>query len=142
VAAPNDLRLVTFPSADATFRHDVQRAGEAVGEDMSDAEGHRVLLDLLRDRYRAVDIVTQDPLAQHELLPLRVWYVFRDGRLRPPSDRRERLYAAMAAARATVDASRSAMADARSAARTAGYREPEAEAVVSAGLPPVEARRS
>jgi hypothetical protein len=138
VAAPIDLRLLSFPSSDATFRDDVRRAGDALDEDMSDEEGHRALLEALRPRYRSIEIVTQDHLAQHELLPIRVWYVFRDGRVRPPNDRRERLYEAMASARRTIDGSLSALADARSVARAAGYADAEAESAVG-GFPPPEA---
>jgi hypothetical protein len=138
VAAPNDLRLLSFPSSDATFREDVRRAGEALVEDMSDEQGHSVIVEQLRHRYRSVEVVTQDNLAQHELLPIRVWYIFRDGRVRPPNDRRERLYVAMAAARRTIDVSRTAMADARSVARAAGFDEEELEVAEEAvgGLPP------
>lgn len=139
--APNDLRLLSFPSGDATFRDDVGRAGDSLHEDMSDVEGHRVLLDQLRPRYRSVEIVTQNLLAQHELVPIRVWYVFRDGRVRPFSEGRERLYTAIALARKTIDASRTAMDDARTVARSAGYEDPAAEVAVG-GSPPPEAEPS
>src|SRR5262245_53494311 len=136
---PRDLRILSFPSADAAFREDVDRASETITEQMTDDEGRAHVLRELRAWYRSVEVVAQDHLAQNELLPHRVWYVYRDGRVRPPSERRERLYVAMASARRTCDASRTAMADARAAARAAGY--PEGDGLVTGALEPVEALR-
>lgn len=137
--SPTDLRVLSFPSADATFHADVLRARETIDEDLPDAEGRIRLADLLRPSYHAVDVVPQDLLAQHELVPLRVWYVYRDGRVRPYSERRERLYVALASARRTYDASREAMADAHEAARAAGFHDGDGGA--AGVLDPVEGIR-
>lgn len=136
---PTDLRLLSFPSADAAFREDVERAAETVTERMTDQEGRAHVASGLRPHYRSVEVVAQDHLAQNELQPIRVWYVYRDGRVRPASERRERFYAALASARKTCDASRVAMADARAAARAAGY--PETLDVAVGGFDSVEAPR-
>jgi hypothetical protein len=50
-----------------------------------------------------------------------VWYVYRDGRVRRPHPSLERLYASLAVARTTCEASERAIAGARTVARSAGY---------------------
>lgn len=126
MSASRDLRLICFPSADQSFREDVERAREHLPTEGTPNERRDRMLAELRHWYRAVEIVFQDELAQLDLHPLTTWYVYRDGRVRPEDDRRERLYAAMASARRTCDASRTVLADARVVARAAGYREPAA----------------
>jgi hypothetical protein len=118
---PHGLRLISFPSADENFREEVQSAVKRLPDRQSEDEWRRQLVDELRQWYPAVEIVPQDTLAQLELQRIRVWYVYRDGRVRPIDDRRERLYAALASARRTFDASREIIDDARTVARAAGH---------------------
>jgi len=129
------LRLVAFPHNDAAFREDVERALERLSEEVPDEERRDRVLNDLRRLYRAVQIVAQNELAQHDSLAVRTWYVYRDGRIRRPDPDRERLYAALATARRTYDASQTAMADARAAARIAGYDEPVVTLAVGAAGP-------
>ncbi|HEX5013050.1 MAG TPA: hypothetical protein VFV72_02740 [Candidatus Limnocylindrales bacterium] len=133
-------RLLAFPSGDSDFRDDVERAQRHLNPVESDADCREHLLHELRRNYRSVEIVAQDALAQFEHDQSRVWYVYRDGRVRAFDERRERLYAALANARRTYDASRTAMADATAAAQAAGF-DSSVEAAVGA-LDPVEAVRS
>jgi hypothetical protein len=123
MSAPRDLRLTCFPSADHAFREDVVRAAEDLPEDAPDSVRRDRLVASLRPWYRKVEIVFQDELAHFELQPIHTWYVYRDGRVRRADERRERLYAALASARRTINASRSALDDARVLVRAAGYRE-------------------
>jgi hypothetical protein len=125
--APRDLRLICFPTADLSFREDVDRALADLPREGTPAELRDRLLATLRPWYRAVEIAFQDELAQLEMQPTRIWYVYRDGRVLPPDERRERLYAALASARRTFDASRMAVADALDAARAVGYAESEVD---------------
>jgi hypothetical protein len=89
--SPHDLRLLSFPSADATFGEDVERAARHLTDGMSSDDCRAVLLVQLRPWYRAVEIVEQDELAHLDPRPFRVWYLYRDGRDRPENEGRERL---------------------------------------------------
>jgi hypothetical protein len=125
MSGPRNLRLLSFPSSDANFRDDVQRALSHLSETQTDDERRRQLLAELRPLYRPVEVVPQDEFAHLDLQPIRIWYVYRDGRVRPVDDQRERLYAALASARRTCDQSREVLSDALSVARAAGYPDPE-----------------
>jgi hypothetical protein len=123
--APGHLRLICFPTADRSFREDVDRAIAGVPWEGTPAELRDRLLEALRTWYPAAEIAFQDELAQLEMQPIRIWYVYRDGRVLPPDERRERLYAALASARRTFDASRMAVAEAMAVARAVGYEDSE-----------------
>lgn len=140
MTAPDLLRLRVFPSSDADFRRDVERALLELPRDLADAELRDLLAGAMRPWYRSIEIVIQDELGHLSLDPTRTWYVYRDGRLRPPNARRDRLYAALASARRTREASVAALDDARAAARQAGYVDwPSGDAHAEA--PPSEAQR-
>jgi hypothetical protein len=132
MSATHPERLRCFPTGDATFREDVERAALTLAEDLSPQERMAGLVERLRPWYRSVEIVPQDELAQFDHFPNDVWYLFRDGRVRMSNERRDRLYAALASARQTLAASQVAMSDAFEAARAAGFTSRTADEAIGA----------
>jgi len=107
--------------SDAAFRAVVLKAVDRVtGDGAESADEIGATQDLVRAAYPNVQIVGRDEMSGYETRP--VWYAFRDGRVRPRDDERERLYASLGRARETLDRSGEALEHARRTARSAGYR--------------------
>ena len=119
MARPN-LRFVVFPSDDPALSHDVgdaiRRLPEALADDVARANAEHDL----RRWYRSLVIHERDTFGAYPDDPTTVWYVYRDGRVRRPNDRLDRLYAALADARTTCEASAHAIANARTLTGTVG----------------------
>jgi len=114
------LRVVTFPADDDAFRREVETALVDL-VDAGPLEAQRVVLEeRLRTWYRSVQVRRRDSLGGYAGDLGEVWYVYRDGRIRPRNDVLERLYRAMADARATYRTSERALGDARSQTGLAG----------------------
>jgi hypothetical protein len=112
-----------FPSADHAFA----RAAHEALETIQGRSGARATLQAavdgeLRTIYPNSRIVAQDVMATIGQ-PVVIWYAYRDGRVRKPDPRRDRIYAAVATARDTVKDSRAVMDNSRSIARSAGFEE-------------------
>ncbi len=115
----------TFPAADHAFATEVEAAlDRAIGRTADEVDAARVLEAELRHVHPRAVVRPQSDLGG---IPGRrpVWYVYRDGRLRPTSPASERLYAALGRARMLRSRSAQAMTTARSLAREAGYPMPE-----------------
>jgi hypothetical protein len=119
---PGHIRLHVYPAADATLKADVEREFASLPGGVPDAALRELLLERLRPWYRLIEVVIQEDLAHLSVDPTRTWYIYRDGRIRTPNRQRDRLYAALASARQSVDESGHVLDDAQAAARIAGYR--------------------
>ena len=115
------LRLLVFPVDDEGLQHAVEAAVGRLGDDVPDADAPAAVQQDLRRWYRSLSIRERDALGGYPDDPARVWYVYRDGRIRKRDGRLERLYEALAAARATCESSEAVVEHARATARTAGY---------------------
>jgi hypothetical protein len=109
-----------FPSADRAFASDVTNAiGNALA-DAPDDELVSAVERLLHRRYPNVTIHHQADLAR--LVEWDdIWYAYRDGRIRPVSAERERLYDLLAAARRTTDDSAAILERSQTVARSAKF---------------------
>lgn len=92
--AQDNVRVSAFPPTDVAFGVEVRRTA-------SWSTDPQVVVARLRRHYPNAAIRIKDPFA-HAGFPDQTWYVFRDGRVLPEDDRRERLYRALAEARVTV----------------------------------------
>jgi hypothetical protein len=132
------IRVLVFPPDDAALRREVDHAmhGSSIDERADPTE----LEAELRPWYRSVQVRQRDALGGYDDDPTRVWYVYRDGRIRGRNDGLERLYGAMAQARDTCRLSAEAMRSADAVAELAGFtRRPEVRA--GSALEPVVAQR-
>jgi len=130
----SSVHVLVFPADDVALRLELQRALREVPAELPEARRIADIEDRLRRWYRSIEIRPRDPLGGYDDDPTRVWYVYRDGRIRARNERLERLYGALATARGTVRAAEVAIAHARNAGRVA--RSAEAEAVADASPPP------
>ena len=124
----SSVHVLVFPAEDVTLRGEIHAALADIPADLPEPRQIEHVQDQLRRWYRSIEIRPRDPLGGYEDDPTRVWYVYRDGRVRARSerlDRLEHLYAALAAARLTVRASEHALEQAREAARRGRYSEQE-----------------
>ena len=128
------LRVLVFPADDAALRHEVERVLEDLDEIMPEPEQIAELARRLRPWYRSLTVRARDAMGGYDDDPTRVWYVYRDGRIRARHAPLERLYLALADARTTVRASESALDHARDTTRNAGFG---GQATVSDGFEPV-----
>ena len=126
------LHLVVFPRSDAALRRDVETALRDVGSSPEERTTAKLVERRLRRVYRNIQVHPRDSLGGYDDDPTAVWYVYRDGRVRSPSELRERLYAVLAEARETRDATERALQRSLAAARVAGY------GTTPAGDPPVQ----
>jgi hypothetical protein len=125
----SSVHVLVFPAEDVTLRGEIHAALADIPADLPETRQIEHVQDQLRRWYRSIEIRPRDPLGGYEDDPTRVWYVYRDGRIRGRSerlDRLEHLYAALAAARLTVRASEHALDRAREAARLGRYSEQSA----------------
>jgi hypothetical protein len=118
-----NLRVLVFPPDDVALRHEVDRALAEVVSTVPEPRQMAALTERLRTWYRSVQVRQREPLAGYDDDPTRVWYVYRDGRIRAKNEGLERLYGAMAVARDTYRSTERALQDARVATRRAGYRD-------------------
>jgi hypothetical protein len=110
--------LRVFPPHDQQFRGEVERAVGELSLLKADDETPMdpgALVKLVRPHYPNVSIHTRTDLGSVGNSRT-VWYVFRDRRVRSDDWRRDRLYDALARARAVISDSRSAIGRSRSAA--------------------------
>jgi hypothetical protein len=138
----SSVHVLVFPAEDVTLRGEIHALLADIPADVPEANQIEHVQDRLRRWYRSIEIRPRDPLGGYEDDPTRVWYVYRDGRIRSRSERLdhlERLYAALAAARVTVRASEHALDQAREVARRGGY--PEHTAIPDAFAPHDTPRR-
>jgi hypothetical protein len=106
---PDDVRLL----------EDVRRAALAMHLERPGEDDLRHAVEVaLRPWYPRLTITCRQELARLSESE-HVWYVLRDGRVRPPEERRDRLYSALAAARETSERSDQALRDAHAAISTA-----------------------
>lgn len=125
--ARSNLRLLVFPVTDSALRREVDAAvARAPGGLADDAARVHVEQDLRR-WYRSLQIHERDDLGGYPSDPVRVWYVYRDGRVRRQNSTRDRLYRALADARTTSDVSAHAIASAQNTVERAGVQTREAE---------------
>ena len=117
----SNLRLLVFPVDDESLRRDVDAAVRRLPEDLSEADARAAVQHDLRRWYRSLSIHERDALGGYPDDPARVWYVYRDGRVRRHDAQLDRLYVALANARLTCASSEAAVAGAQAAARAAGY---------------------
>jgi 3-methyladenine DNA glycosylase/8-oxoguanine DNA glycosylase len=115
------LRVLVFPADDIALRHEIDRALAEVDSDLPETHQIADLEDRLRPWYRSLTIRARDTLGGYDDDPTRVWYVYRDGRIRARHDALERLYRALAEARSTMRASASAIERAKQVSGRAGY---------------------
>jgi hypothetical protein len=136
------LRVLVFPAEDVDLRGEIQAALANIPADLPESRQIADLEKHLRRWYRSIEIRPRDPLGGYDDDPTRVWYVYRDGRIRARNERLERLYGALAAARLTVHASEEAIGKARTAAEHARYpdRPPVPDAFVATESPPPQPR--
>jgi hypothetical protein len=137
------LRVLVFPADDLALRHEVDRALAEVDAALPEARQMADLEERLRPWYRSLTVRARDALGGYDDDPTRVWYVYRDGRIRAREAALERLYLALADARSTVRASASAIERARQTSGKARYPAdrrpiPDAFESVPAGRPPDE----
>ena len=131
----SNLRVIVFPADDIALRREVDSM-VAVGERSCDPEfGPAVLQQRLRHWYRSLEVRERSVLGGYPDDPTRVWYVYRDGRIRRRNDALERLYGAIAAARATERTTEAAIARSRVIARLGGFS-PDLEPTRVAALVP------
>jgi hypothetical protein len=137
----SSVHVLVFPAEDITLRGEIHAALADIPADLPETRQIEHVQDQLRRWYRSIEIRPRDPLGGYEDDPTRVWYVYRDGRIRGRSerlDRLEHLYAALAAARLTVRASEHALDQAREAARLGRYSE---QSAVPEAFAPEDVRR-
>jgi hypothetical protein len=134
------LRVMIFPGDDIALRHEVDRALGEIDEALPEAGQISELQDRLRRWYRLLTVRTRDTLGGYEDDPTHVWYVYRDGRIRNRHETLERLYLALADARATLRTSESVLHNARTGSRRAGH--PDRRPMPDAFEPVASARRT
>jgi hypothetical protein len=139
------IQIRTFPSGDADFARATHSALDRSVPDATDVRSLASVVDRrLREAYPNSRIVPQDEmgrLGKGEQL----WYVYRDGRVRPPDERRERLYRVVGEARRTVAAAETTLDHSRAIAREAGFDgapPPLPDAPLSSRRPPAPRPRS
>jgi hypothetical protein len=117
-----NLRVLVFPADDAGLRREVDAALATLPEGLSEAAQIAAVERRLRRWYRAIQVRPRDTLGGYEDDPTRVWYVYRDGRIRNRNVQLERLYRVIGAARETERHSHRVLEAARDVARFAGIR--------------------
>lgn len=118
VRLPGRRTVVTrpYPDSDPAFAAEVATALKECRASTTDADELRAAVTArLRQTYPNTLVVARQPMASM-FAGEELWYVYRDRALRGPSEQRDRLYQALAAARRTRAASRSAL-DESAAAR-------------------------
>lgn len=114
-------KLSVFPEDDLPYLVEASRVVASVTDAMGVSE--RALdaaTTALRRQYPNTVIRRREAIASFGELDV-LWYVFRDGRLRPPDWRRERHYRALALARRTVADAQRVLLRSADIARRAGY---------------------
>jgi hypothetical protein len=86
-----DLRFLVFPAEDPALRTDVATVIAALPDRIADDAARVVAERQLRRMYPSLRIQQRDDFGGYPDDPSRVWYVFRDGRIRRPSLVRDRL---------------------------------------------------
>jgi hypothetical protein len=113
-----------FPATDRGLARDVLDAVDAQPEGLGDEELRAGIQTLLRRWYRSAVVVAGDDFGRIES-SLTTWYVYRDGKIRRPNERLDRLYGSLASARQTERDTEATLEASRSAAEAAGFsREP------------------
>jgi hypothetical protein len=118
----SNLRVLVFPADDVELRREVEATVAALPPGLSESAMLSTVQRRLRRWYRAVQVRPRDSLAGYDDDPTRVWYVYRDGRIRARNAALERLYRAMAVARETERATERVLDSARDVSRYASYR--------------------
>ena len=121
VRLPGRRTVVTrpYPDSDPAFAAEVAAALRECHGMTTDAEELRAgVAARLRRTYPNTRVVARETMASL-VAGEDVWYVYRDRAIRRPDDRRDRLYQVLAAARRTVEASRTALYDSAGALRRA-----------------------
>jgi hypothetical protein len=134
------LRVLVFPGDDVALRYEVDRALREIDDGLPEAGQISALQDRLRRWYRSLTVRTRDTLGGYEDDPTQVWYVYRDGRIRNRHESLERLYIALAEARATIRTSEIVLSNARTGSRRAGH--PDRGPMPDAFEPVAAARRT
>ena len=130
-----NVRVLVFPADDVALRREVDKALQDLPGNLPEPDVLAALASALKPWYRAIQIRVREDLAGYDDDPTRVWYIYRDGRIRRRNEQLEQLYGALAGARDTVRSSQRVLEETRSVARRAGYRDPLADA----GEDPVDA---
>src|SRR5262245_37236045 len=110
----------TFPSSDRAFATAVEASIKAAIEMPSDAALWRRTQAILRRSYPNAHISSQSDLAKVVQWD-RLWYAYRDGRIRTRNVQRERLYALLATSRRTAAESESVIERSWETARRAKF---------------------
>lgn len=76
------LRVLVFPADDIALRYEVDRALREIDQELPEQRQISQLQDRLRRWYRSLTIRRRHALGGYEDDPTRVWYVYRDGRVR------------------------------------------------------------
>jgi hypothetical protein len=122
-----NVRVLVFPADDVALRREVDKALQDLPENLPEPDVLAALASALKRWYRAIQIRVREDLAGYDDDPTRVWYIYRDGRIRRRNEALEGLYGAMAGARDTIRSSERVLEETRSIARRAGYRDPLAD---------------
>ena len=109
----SNLRVLVFPADDVALIHEVRATMARVPQNLPETAQIRAVEQELRRWYRTLQIRPRETLAGYDDDPVRVWYVYRDGRIRARKAELERLYRAMATARETERESELAIETAR-----------------------------
>jgi hypothetical protein len=117
----SNLRLLVFPVTDSALRDEVHEAVARVSDELPNDIARLQVERDLRRWYRSLQIRERDDLGGYPDDPIRVWYVYRDGRVRRQNPVRDRLYDALATARTTRITSEGAIDSARRTATEAGF---------------------
>ena len=118
-----NVRVLVFPADDAALRGEVEHTLDRLPEGGSDDQQVETLRAELRPWYRSLSVHVRDSFGGYDGDPVPTWYVYRDGRVRRPDARLERLYRAIAVARETCRSSETAIATSLSVAELAGFRD-------------------
>jgi len=132
------LRLLVFPADDKGLLRDLDAAVGRVPPEATEDEAMAAVQQDLRRWYRSLTVRERDSLGGYPDDPARVWYVYRDGRIRKHDAGLNRLYRALSEARVTVASSEAAVAGAHAVARAAGYH---VDVARPGGFAPAEAVR-
>jgi hypothetical protein len=120
---PSERPRSRVPADDIALRREVDKALQDLPGNLPEPDVLAALASALRPWYRAIQIRVREDLAGYDDDPTRVWYIYRDGRIRRRNEELEHLYGAMAGARDTIRSSERVLEESRTITRGAGYRD-------------------
>ena len=88
---PPSLRLIVFPDDDRILREEVEASVARLPADLGQDDARDAVQRDLRTWYRSLVIHERSLLGSYPDDQSQVWYVYRDGRIRPRSGELDRL---------------------------------------------------